>query len=252
MEVKEKVIDKIRKLLAKQESSENIGSLEEANAFALKIQDLLLKHNLSLFEISQKEGKDLNGVVREDHKEITNQKNEGLWIFDLYNVLCKYNYCRIIIIQRRQWEEGSGFIQVKYGSIIGSKDDIDVVLFLGDQLSSKIRYLAKSQWKIVEFQYRQKRGAFLRAFYQGAVVGLNHKLRQQQDLQKQTYSGVTALVLYKDQKVQDKINEEFHNLKNAANRKTNVGSIGGQMGFEAGRNLEINQGINSTSKTMIR
>ena len=48
MTTQEKVIDKIRKLNAMAEGAEKIGNRTEAEAFATKVQEMLLNHKLTM------------------------------------------------------------------------------------------------------------------------------------------------------------------------------------------------------------
>lgn len=45
------IIEKLRKLIAMEQSARSIGSLAEAEAFASKVQELLSKHKLEMSEI---------------------------------------------------------------------------------------------------------------------------------------------------------------------------------------------------------
>jgi hypothetical protein len=49
------VIDTLRKLIAHQKSAEQIGNTEEASAFAQKVQELLVKHQLEAADIVQED-----------------------------------------------------------------------------------------------------------------------------------------------------------------------------------------------------
>ena len=47
----ENVIDKLRKIMAHAASAREIGNLAEAEAFAAKAQELLLRHKLDMTEV---------------------------------------------------------------------------------------------------------------------------------------------------------------------------------------------------------
>ena len=52
-----KILEKIKKLIRHKESAEKIGSISEAEAFAVKIQKLLNEYNISLSDIDLEERK---------------------------------------------------------------------------------------------------------------------------------------------------------------------------------------------------
>lgn len=243
--MEEKIIDKIRKLLNKQESAKSVGNLEEADAFALKVTELLTKYNLSIFDIKEKE--DENAVGYSIHKDISKKKNEGEFIFDLYNVICKFNYGKLIILSRSD---------EKYAMIIGTLLDIEIIRFLGDQLAEKFRFLARkaySEHKGISI----KKGKFIRDFLKGATTGLYAKYYYQREEQERiereqaTYGNtVTALVLSRNDQIERVKNEIFDpgRLKQNKPRKTDK-NIANSLGYIAGKEVDINKGLNGNAGT---
>ena len=51
MKTSENLIEKIQKLMAKAESAKNMGSTAEAEVFAAKVNEMLMKHNLSMMDV---------------------------------------------------------------------------------------------------------------------------------------------------------------------------------------------------------
>lgn len=226
----EKVIDKIRKLVAKQESSEELGNLEEANAFALKVSELLTKHNLSLLDIGEKKEKSTVGSIKLPH--ITPKKNEGDWIFGLYNVICQFNYGKLII--------NTNFQNVKTAIIIAERDDMDIIIYLGAQIESKMRFAFKQIYK--GYKGGIKKNKFKRDFLTGAVTGLYSKFTELRKYQQSMDQRVTSLVVSKDNKIQEFVEEEFKNLKAGRKKKVEV-NVATELGYEVGSNLDLNKGL---------
>ena len=230
-----KTIDKIRKLIAKQQSAEQIGSLEEANTFAAKIQELLTKYNLEIADIGDAKEKPKMGKM--EFTDIRNRKSEGKWEPGLYNILAKFNYCMLIT-------HSAGGTVVS-ASIIGTKENIEIVKFLGDQLQTKIRMLEKIDWNDQGRHTNEKRGKFRRGFYLGAVNGIRIQLQIQRDAQMASQVKVTSLVVQTDKDLADAVDSIFGHLgKRSGGRSSS--SVGRSMGHERGRSMQINRGVGST------
>ena len=94
----QKILNKLQKLLALQDSAKAIGSAAEAETVAAKINELLLLHNLSLSELreSQKpEERESMGKADIEVDKLTNKK-EGDWVYQLYCVIARHNLCEAI------------------------------------------------------------------------------------------------------------------------------------------------------------
>src|ERR1700761_2749207 len=92
--------DKIAKLIAHEESARSIGSLSEAEAFAAKIQDMLITHKMSLSDI-EREAEEHNDVISE---EDVRAKDVGLITRNrpqnemgtLAHVIASAYFCRVV------------------------------------------------------------------------------------------------------------------------------------------------------------
>ena len=62
---RDKMIDRIQKLLAHADSAKKLGNEEEAQAFAAKVNELLLKHKLSMssVEVAAQDADDAMGLL---------------------------------------------------------------------------------------------------------------------------------------------------------------------------------------------
>jgi hypothetical protein len=93
------IIAKVRKLLRHGDSAQNIGNLEEAQAFAAKAQELMFKHKIEMSAIEAEEYL-LNEPITEasvDSRDfgIKATKRIGWWAV-LINGLAKAYFCRAI------------------------------------------------------------------------------------------------------------------------------------------------------------
>ena len=94
-----KIIDKLQKLLAHAESAKECGNMDEAAAFAGKVQDLLTKHQLSMSDIEIAEEKASGEQVE---RELVSPERLGVkfsskvqhWQVDLLNGLAAANNCQ--------------------------------------------------------------------------------------------------------------------------------------------------------------
>jgi hypothetical protein len=93
------ILEKLKKLIAHEQSAREIGSMAEAEAFAAKIQDLLTTHKLDMSEVdfqAREEGEPINW---ESVDSKYGQKNTGLkahWRLILARSIAKVNSCEIV------------------------------------------------------------------------------------------------------------------------------------------------------------
>lgn len=226
------ILEKVQKLLRLQHGAEAIGSLHEAELAAQKAQDLLLKYNLELADVTGFVKPDANDIRRFDETGIVNPKNEGKWIHSLFSVLCRHNFCRLIVRTSKYMDD--------YAILIGTKDNVEVVKFLADQLSNRIRIAEKNAWKANTSD--EKRNAFRRGFFLGAVRGIDQQLELKRLADIQANVKVTTLVHVQDNKIKEFIQKEFDNLSKG--RSSRVSATNGYaMGKETGRSMNINRGV---------
>lgn len=77
------IIEKLRKLIAMEQSARSIGSLAEAEAFASKVQELLSKHKLEMSEIELDEQEESDPIdweeVRTDEAGFKTKRGRAAW-----------------------------------------------------------------------------------------------------------------------------------------------------------------------------
>ena len=86
------IIEKLKKLIAHEQSARNIGSLAEAEAFAARIQDLLTAHKLSMSEVdftAREEGEPIDW-------EHVNGATNLRWRVDIARVIADINSCSVV------------------------------------------------------------------------------------------------------------------------------------------------------------
>jgi len=242
----EKIKDKIRKLLALQKSATNIGSLEEAQNAAAQIRKLSIKYNIDAAaiekEMDKKEDEVRIGVQRIFvHEIIPYNKTHGTWLTSLYNVVAKYNFCKVINI--------TGDVDLVVIDLWGDEWNVEIVKDLSFNYAKQVIELEKKRWKSHGEPMGEKRNSFRRAYYNGAVIGLASTFRSQEDEIAKDVSNETnqdignvklqmnQLVRRNELIVEEKVKEHYENLKKSR-PISNKSQVGAQLGYQDGKNLE--------------
>lgn len=169
---KEIILDKILKLQALQQSAEKVGSLEEATNAAEKIQRLLIKYNLDLTDAEDLRKKpEVKDIVISGVKTFGYTPKEGFFIPWLGTLVAEFFFCRSLN-RRDASDKELWFIYV------GTPPNIQVAINATTNLVNSIRAFGRIEWRDWGEYSGQKRGAFLRSYYAGAVQGLRTKLRK--------------------------------------------------------------------------
>lgn len=181
-EIPEAILLRIKKL--QERIAGGVGEITTQNEIeqATKMMTaLLLKYNLSMSQINGHTG-DTKGNV--DHKQYDLNgkmtRHEAGWLNDLFHVIAKYNMCRAISSNPsdKQDKDDMGYV-----FLIGKTHNIEIVYYLIDQLTIKIKKLCSECWK--SYDGEEKRNTYRRGFLRGAVQGIARQLSAQ-DLEQKT------------------------------------------------------------------
>ncbi|HEY6327854.1 MAG TPA: DUF2786 domain-containing protein, partial [Blastocatellia bacterium] len=115
--------EKIRKLITHAESASNIGNAAEAEAFAARVTELLIKHKLSMEEVWS----DGEARITIGEERIPGRKN---WMRLLAQAISKSHACEFLVAPDRL-------------IFIGPDGDREVTVYL----FYKLRSAAKALWK---------------------------------------------------------------------------------------------------------
>lgn len=237
----EKIKGKIEKLLKLKEGAEKIGSLEEAANAAAKISDMLIKYNLEMSQINL--NKDENNIEHNkyDLSDLGWTKVGGSWIQKLYHVIATHNLCYVVI--------SSGWVNDKkvdkYIYLFGDKLNIESVNYICLQLIERIKDMSNQAFKLyTTMGGREKRNAFKRGYFIGAVNGISTKLRLEAIIREKENSNITAMVVTNSAKIQEVVKDIFPRVGKAKQRKLSAES-GKELGFRDGRNMDIRKGLNN-------
>jgi hypothetical protein len=217
-----KIIDKIKKLVAHQRSAEEIGSINESIAFAAKIQKLLNEHNIAMSEISFDELKE--SVIEEVLSAKIPSVSDTLGYF-VMRPIAKYNWCRVYVI-------GKGRTL-----IVGTPENVEVCKMIYEIV---LPIFLKEGKRIFKEENRHiGLDTFLREFIQGCANGLDFKLKTERAEFEAKNVTCTGLIIRNDKAVELYVEEKFGEVR--GKKKTVKQSKTWSKGFEVGKNVELNK-----------
>lgn len=233
------VMAKIAKLIKSKESFEKMGSINEAETFAAKIQSLLDEHNLSMGEISIEER------MEEFTKESMNHMIPsvgGNTAYDIMRAIAKHNYCRVYL-------RTTSTNKVLKMSIYGSKENIEVCKYIYNSVKPVFMKVGKDKFKEAVEKYGYKKGldTYLRAFLIGCGVGLDKKLEAEKQVSISKNVGLSGLIKVNDSALKQWIEDMNGPSKKIGGKKVNDNIF--QQGVKTGKNVQIHKAVDGkTSK----
>lgn len=237
-----KILEKLRKLMNLKESAIAVGNEGEACAAAAGISRLLIAYNLSETDIPDQEKID-NPVVAEEIP-FKPEFSSGKWYQYLVTVVCEYNMCRALVISTRK--ENFRMSRDKF-QIVGRKKNVEVVLYLVSLLSNKFYQIGKKSYPQYNHDCLFRHGVtpkgigmYLRSFLYGCVLGLHSKFESEKiEINKEC--DITSLVLSTKSEIDDFLKDEV--IHSAKKSKAEIDDLCASKGYKEGKNVEINQGI---------
>lgn len=208
MDDKQKIIDKVKKLLALAEGTNFEGETSVAMG---KVRDLLAKHNMSMSEVMMDEVKKSVGETRY-------KTGAGVWQFRLMKVIAEYCACAVgqeVLMKHKFRGRGKNkrFVrepgrETPYLIIFGPEHQVEVVVFMYAFISRQMKsLLRRSRHKFrqtdEEFQRLNKRqrryviANYTRGYMFGIIDRLDERLRER----LQAENDCRALILVKEDEV---------------------------------------------------
>lgn len=223
-----KILETIKKLLA---LAGNNPNEEEANSAIAKARELMLRHNISE---SQLHRSDLSDYLNKDMQTSTITGSQYI-----RNILQQFFFVDIII-----YAGGGGA-----WTMVGTKMNIEIAEYMFFHIRDKFN----GAWR--NYKHTTDNQIYLhskRDYYFGLYNGLMQKLEDEKNRLKQE----EGLVWIKDPNIQkfkeEKWGGKLTRSKNAMTPSSGDGYAKGA-GHEAGRNMQLNQGLGSgaTKQKMI-
>lgn len=240
---KDKIFEKLRKLMNLKESSKELGNDGEANAAAAGITRLLMYYNLSETDVPEQEKIDNPVISTEIPFKV--ELSNGAWYRDLVTVVCKHNMCRALIVSIRY----NGRMRRSKFEIIGRKKNVEAVLYLISFLSHQFVAIGKREYSQYRHDciwkhntYPQSLTMYLKSFLYGCCIGLNKKLEEEK-MSLSAETNVNALILTTQSEIDDFLKGE--EIGKARKSNASIDALCAKKGVEAGKAIEINKGIHA-------
>ena len=234
-----KILSKIRKLMALAEGSEG----NEAEVAGRLADQLMREHAVSLASLDEA------ALLEEDpvggHELIVGRP---AWMANLAWALA--SHCNVKAVRGKRYRAVNGKgknVTVMFG--YGHRSDLQVWEYLYAVAHREIQRLAKAHRKAHELDYRWQSGGFglsrteVTAFREGCVAGLRQKLYEQRQAAKAAQAHTTALAV---QSRYDRAQAEC--ARQHPRLGTFTGGVGASRdGVRAGRSISLSTGV--TGKT---
>ena len=230
MTIKDKILDKVKKLLALAESDNE----NEAAAAAGAAQRLLLEHNLTISDVSK--------VTQEDatieEKAVDVQGRLSAWRLSLCEGVATALGCRVLI------SKGYGKTSLL---IVGAPNDVCVA-------QVTYEYLIGVVDKLTRQNARGWGRTYANSYRQGIVARLQERLRAQtkqnkEELKEKATEVGTALVLRKEQNLSDYMNK-FKGTYRSGNSSLDYGAY--SSGYQDGEGVSLNQQLETSPQKGFR
>ena len=234
------ILDKIMAMMAKAESAKEIGSLAEAETFATKAQELLVKHNLSAETIdTRRASKDNPFHRRETDACRTSDSQAGSdWRKKLAITIAYYNLCKMTLTS------GSRF------ALYGRPENTAVAAYLFEMLARSLRKMAIEYYNKRKAEgARNKRTVLLRSYLAGAVCGITKKLEEQSDAFPSEMQG---LVVAERNSVDTWMNQtyRFRPVGKVKSKRLNDSAL--TAGFKDAQSMHLTRGLTSSTPNQSR
>ncbi len=174
MDNKLTIIDKIRKLLALSESSNE----HEAARSAEKVQEMLALHNINLFEVGDKEKEQ---PVERDYSETRSQ----LWRRYIYQAVAEMYFCKYYyeLVQQPSSKSTRGFVRRELHFLVGLPHNINVAKMVASYLCATIMLLANRG----SHDYpKQERARYKKSFHNACAIRLQQRILERVASTKKT------------------------------------------------------------------
>lgn len=237
----EKIVEKLRKLIAMERSARDIGSIAEAEAFASKIQELLSTHKLEQSEVELSEQEESDPIdmeeVATDEAGFKSVGKKVMWQLHLADGIAKANGCKLI---------GTRTNRVIFAGRQSDRELCKILFIYILELAKDMNERAAKQYKretlkgvqqlygsmdIDPRKLRLLQKEFKQSWYTGFSDSVKARFIAKWEEMKAQYAESAAIVHIDNNK---KLIDEFLRGKIRAGRRSQR-YIGNQAGYEAGQ-----------------
>lgn len=231
-----KILDKIKKLVKKQQSAEELGSVKEAEIFAAKVQELLNKHNLSMSQLSKDKIQEevTDNILKRKIPSIGGNSN-----MQILSAIARNNWCKVY---------SYGKASSNQCILIGSPENVEVVKYIASVVTPIFVRASKVAYQEYLADYGPVIGldTYQRRFIMGAAEGLNDKLAAEKE-KFVAENDCTALVRTNEVAITDYADKKYGSSSKGRKTVTNRAAAGAyDNGYKTGKNVSINKGVGTT------
>lgn len=256
--VDEKLLDKLRKLKAHAESAEKIGSEAEAQAFASKLQDLLLTHKLAMTDVEWDQ-REANEPVEE---RVTDYEANGLktkkvrdpFGEKLANIIARAHDCKLLLRSTSRFN-GRGIratVCTNHLIFIGVRSDVVQCEYTFYVLLRLVESIAEKAY--CKFFYEcQDRGqveearGFKSAFKWGFLNRLQERLTYERQAKEEAASSWALVHISKSlTRVQERYTQVCGGNARRISQGVRENAAGTAHGRAAADSVKLNKGIEAT------
>lgn len=244
----EKLINKVKKLLRKADSTD---SPEEAESLLVKASTLMMRYKIKESEVEEEKEFEIK-VNQSTYAEIS---LEGKWETALASKIAKYQDCKIT------WRTNTNKL-----TFYGDEHDVKMSIYFYEQARAIFRSLSRKEYNAKKNQvkkdypdltlrqmekigYISYRSVYVRSFLYGAAAGLGKKLSdmKRQILEEEASEQYGLMILNQIEKINMYLTEKVKPKKNG-----NSGATGDReamlKGYESGQKHNLAIGVETDSK----
>lgn len=184
-----KIVELVRKLFAKADSAAEIGSTEEAAAFAAKANELLLRHRLEMTDLELQDEQDHDPMGRDDLLSAAWGGVQQKWSSRLASAVAHTHFCRLIFdaTAGRRWRARA--------TLLGRASDRAIALATIQMLHQQAKRLEKQAYETSDRTV--SRATFRTSFLLGFTNAVYRRLHERRGTLEQQ-GGQYAVVRLRD------------------------------------------------------
>lgn len=183
-----KIVELVRKLFAKADSAAEIGSTEEAAAFAAKANELLLRHRLEMTDLELQDEQDHDPMGRDDLLSAAWGGVQQKWSSRLASAVANTHFCRLIF-------DGAGRRWRARAVLLGRASDRAIALATLQMLHQQAKRLEKQAYETSDRTV--SRATFRTSFLLGFTNAVYRRLNERRGTLEQQ-GGQYAVVRLRD------------------------------------------------------
>lgn len=230
----EEVISKLKKILARADTSRGATEAEVQTAMRLA-QELAIKNNIDLADIKIESPKSAGIDVKNDHVVLETYEKSYHW-----PVMGTVEECfDVRAIRFTGIRNGNAYIDRVV--LVGEKTDLILARYA---LSYLLDLFPKCYLTYRKTHDRKDTWVLQKSYYRGLAVGIKEaNRRQREELEKEDASKFALVLVEKKSIIETKMHELFPNLRTVRNRTKRHDNHAASAGYSKGRTVQLSAPI---------